>query len=76
MAMYTKNVRHYSRTPPTPWRFCCDWWATYVKVKKITYERYSGIGSLDKLTPGYTVLNEKCALGMRQKLGMQVVYLL
>jgi len=44
------------------------------KVKKTVYERYGGIGSLGKLTPGYTVLNEMRASGMRQKLEMPVVY--
>ncbi len=43
-------------------------------AKKTTYECYSGIGSLGKLTPGYTVLSEMRASGMRQKLGMPIVY--
>ena len=46
----------------------------YAKVKKTVYERYGGIGSLGKLTPGYTALNEMRASGMRQELGMPVVY--
>lgn len=45
----------------------------YAKVKKI-YERYGGIGSLGKLTPGYTVLNEMRVFTMRQEFGMPAVY--
>lgn len=46
----------------------------YAKVKKTTYERYGGIGSLGKLTPGYTVLNEMRASGMRKELGLPAIY--
>ena len=42
--------------------------------KKTTYERYSGVGSLHKLSPGYTVLKEMRASGMRQELKMPIVY--
>ena len=46
----------------------------YAKVKKTTYEHYSGIGSPEKLTPGCTVLNEMCVSGMRQELGIPAAY--
>lgn len=75
MATYTKNVRQYSRKlPPETMKFLRWLVKAYAKVKKTTYERYSGIGSLGKLTPGYTVLNEMRASDMRQELGMPVVY--
>ncbi|MBQ7478830.1 MAG: hypothetical protein IJT01_08010, partial [Selenomonadaceae bacterium] len=75
MTMYTKSVRQYSRKLPADTMDFLRWLAgVYAKVKKTTYERYSGIGSLGKLTPGYTVLNEMRASGMRQELGMPVVY--
>lgn len=75
MTTYTKNVKQYSRTlPPDTMEFLRWLVGAYAKVKKTIYERYSGIGSLGKLTPGYTVLNEMRASGMRQELGMPVVY--
>ena len=75
MATYTKNVRQYSqKLPPETMKFLKWLVEAYAKVKKTTYERYSGIGSLGKLTPGYTVLNEMRTSTMRQELGMPVVY--
>ena len=75
MTMYTKSVRQYSQMLPPDTMEFLRWLAgVYAKVKKTTYERYSGIGSLGKLTPGYTVLNEMRASGMRQELGIPVVY--
>ena len=74
MATYTKNVRQYSRKLPSDTMEFLRWLVgAYAKVKKATYERYSGIGSLGKLTPGYTVLNEMRASGMRQEMGMPVM---
>ena len=75
MATYTKHVRQYSRKlPPTTMEFLRWLASSYAKVKKTAYERYGGIGSLGKLTPGYTVLNEMRASGMRKELGLPVVY--
>ena len=75
MAKYTKNVKQYSqKLPPDTMEFLRWLVGAYAKVKKTTYERYGGIGSLDKLTPGYTVLNEMRVSGMRQELGMPTVY--
>ena len=75
METYTKNVRQYSRKlPPDTMEFLRWLVGAYAKVKKTTYERYGGIGSLGKLTPGYTVLNEMRFSGMRQELGMPAVY--
>ena len=75
MATYTKNVRQYSqKLPPNTMEFLRWLVGAYAKVKKTIYERYSGIGNLGKLTPGYTVLNEMRTSGMRQELGLPVVY--
>ena len=75
MATYTKNVRQYSqKLPPDTMEFL-RWLAkTYAKVKKTTYERYGGVKSLSKLTPGYTALNEMRASTMRLELGLPVAY--
>ena len=75
MATYTKHVRQYSlKLPPDTMEFLRWVAGAYAKVKKTTYERYGGIGSLGKLTPGYSVLNEMRASGMRKELGLPVVY--
>ncbi|MBR1445005.1 MAG: transposase [Firmicutes bacterium] len=46
----------------------------YNKVKNYIFGRYSGINSLAKLTPGYTVLNEMRYCGLRQQLNLPSVY--
>ena len=46
----------------------------YNKVRNYVYSRYSGINSLNKLIPGYTVLNEMRYCGLRQQLNLPVVY--
>ena len=75
MATYTKCVKQYSRKlPPDTMDFLRWLVVAYAKVKKTVYERYGGIGSLGKLTPGYTALNEMRASGMRQELGIPAVY--
>ena len=71
----TKTVCQYSqKLPPDTMEFLRWLAGAYAKVKQATYERYGGIGSLGKLTPGYTALNEMRGSGMRQELGMPVVY--
>ena len=44
------------------------------KVRNYVYTRYSGIGSLGKLYPGYTIQNEMTKDGLRQELGLPSVY--
>lgn len=44
------------------------------EVKNYVYDRYSGIRSLPKLYPGYTVQNEMTKSGLREKLGLPSVY--
>ena len=74
-ASYTKAVRHYSKKlPKETIEFLNGIAKDYAKVKNYTYSRYSGIGSMDKLTPVYTVLNETRASGMRKNLDLPVVY--
>lgn len=46
----------------------------YNKVKNYVYGRYSGVNSIEKLTPGYTVMNEMRYCGLRQELNLPVVY--
>ena len=46
----------------------------YCKVKNYVYGRYSGIGSVGKLTPVYGVLNEMRHCGLRQQLELPTVY--
>jgi len=75
MTTYTKNVRQYSQKLPPDTMDFLRWLAeSYAKVKRTTYERYGGVSALSKLTPGYTVLKEMRASGMRQKLKMPIVY--
>ena len=44
------------------------------EVKNYVYDRYSGIHSLSKLYPGYTVQNEMTKSGLREELGLPSVY--
>lgn len=46
----------------------------YMTIKNYVYERYSGIWSLDKIDPGYTVQNEITASGLRKRLNITSVY--
>ena len=46
----------------------------YRTVKNYVYSRYSGVGSLEKLYPGYTVQNEMTGSGLRGTLKMPSVY--
>lgn len=44
------------------------------EVKNYVYDRYSGINSLSKIYPGYTVQNEMTRCGLRERLGLPSVY--
>lgn len=46
----------------------------YSKVKNYVYQRYSGINSLSKIYPGYTVQNEMTKSGLRAEIGLPSVY--
>ena len=42
------------------------------QVKNYVYDRYSGIRSLSKLHPGYTIQNEMTKSGLREKSSVRV----
>lgn len=44
------------------------------QVKNCVYDRYSGIHSLSKITPGYAVQNEMTASGVRERIGLPAGY--
>lgn len=44
------------------------------EVKNYVYDRYSGIRSVSKIYPGYTVQNEMTRSGLRDRLGLPSVY--
>lgn len=46
----------------------------YRRVKNYVYARYGGIGSLEKLYPGYTIQNEMTRSGYRTELQLPSVY--
>ena len=71
-----KSVRQYSAEPISEedMERLLEIAADYRRVKNYVYERYGGIGSLDKLYPGYTVQNEMTASGLRSELKMPSVY--
>lgn len=46
----------------------------YMAIKNYVYEHYSGIGSLGKIDPGYTVQNEMTASGLRKRMSITSVY--
>lgn len=46
----------------------------YSSVKNYVYGKYSGINSLGKIYPGYTVQNEMTRCGLREQLGLPTVY--
>ena len=45
-----------------------------IKVKNAVYERYSGIGSVNKLASVYTIMNEMRYCGLRTQLDLPTVY--
>lgn len=44
------------------------------KVKNYVFQRYSGVGSLEKLYPGYTIQNEMTGSGLRKAMNLPSVY--
>lgn len=69
-------VRQYSKTPISSedMKKLQEIGADYAKVKNYVYQRYSGIRSLSKIYPGYTVQNEMTKSGLREELGLPSVY--
>lgn len=71
----TKTVWQYSEPlPEDTMELLKGIAADYCKVKNYIYKRYSGVGSLDKLTPVYSILNEMRHCGLREQLNLPVVY--
>ena len=71
----TKNIWQYSeKLDDETMSFLREIAIDYNKVKNYALARYSGIKSIDKLVPGYEILNEMRAGGLRQQLNLPVVY--
>lgn len=71
----TKTVWQYSEPlPEETMAFLKGIAADYCKVKNYVYGRYSGIRSLNNLTPVYNILNEMRTCGLREQLNLPVVY--
>lgn len=71
-----KTVHQYNKfpIPVTDMEKLQEIASDYCKVKNYVYNRYSGIGSLGKISPGYTVQNEMTKSGFRAELGLPSVY--
>lgn len=71
----TKTVWQYSeKLPEETMDFLRGVAKDYGKVKNNVYQKYSGISWLNRLTPVYTILNEMRSCGLREQLGLPVVY--
>lgn len=71
----TKTIVQYSvPLPESTIAFLKGIAEDYGKVKNYVYQRYSGIKSVNKLTPVYTVLNEMRSCGLRNQLELPSVY--
>lgn len=71
----TKTIWQYSEPlPEETIEFLKGIALDYCKVKNHIYQRYSGVKSLDKLTPVYNILNEMRHCGLREQLNLPVVY--
>ncbi len=71
-----KTVHQYNKepVPEADMRKLLEIAEDYRDVKNHVYARYSGIASLSKIYPGYTVQNEMTAGGLRERLHMPSVY--
>ena len=71
-----KTVHQYNKEPiaKDDMKKLLDIAEDYRKVKNYVYDRFSGIGSLAKIYPGYTVQNEMTDSGYRESLNMPSVY--
>ena len=71
----TKTVWQYSKAlPEETMEFLKEIALDYSKVKKSVYNRYSGIGSLDRLTPAFDIMSEVLASGIRTQLNLPSAY--
>ncbi len=71
----TKTVWQYSEPlPEDTMEFLKGIALDYSKVKSYTYNRYSGIKSLDRLTPAFDIMREVRQSGLRAQLGLPSAY--
>ncbi len=71
----TKTVWQYSKPlPEETMAFLRGIAADCCKVRNYVYGRYSGIGSVNNLTPVYGILNEMRHCGLREQLNLPAVY--
>lgn len=71
----TKTIWQYSEPlPQETMEFLRGIASDYSKVKNYVYGKYSGVKSLNSLTPIYTILNEMRHCGLREQLNLPVVY--
>lgn len=71
----TKTVWQYSEPlPEDTMEFLKGIALDYSKVKSYTYNRYSGIKSLDRLTPAFDIMSEVRQSGLRAQLGLPSAY--
>ena len=70
-----KTVRQYSARPVSQedMRRLADMAASYRELKSCVYERYCGIRSLMKITPGYTVQAELRRTELKDRLGLPTI---
>jgi len=71
----TKTVWQYSEPlPDETMEFLKGIALDYSKIKKYVYNRYSGIGSLNRLTPAFDIMSEVRASGIRTQLKLPSAY--
>lgn len=71
----TKTVWQYSEPlPKETMDFLRGIASDCCKVKNYVYGKYSGVKSLNSLTPVYTILNEMRYCGLREQLNLPTVY--
>ena len=71
----TKTIWQYSEPlPQETMEFLRGIALDYSKVKNYVYGRYSGVKSLNMLTPVYSILNEMRHCGLREQLNLPAVY--
>ena len=71
----TKTIWQYSEPlPQETMEFLRGIALDYSKVKNYVYGKYSGIKSLNNLTPVYSILNEMRHCGLREQLNLPAVY--
>ncbi|HBV82292.1 MAG TPA: hypothetical protein DEB74_05770 [Lachnospiraceae bacterium] len=71
----TKTVWQYSKTlPEETMEFLRGIALDYSKIKKYVYNRYSGIGSLNRLTPAFDIMGEVRDSGIRTQLKLPSAY--